>query len=689
MARPARKGGKRSAAKARKAKGRSLGKTKRPLRPLPTKPPTASARGRSETSHNGRASRLARELREALAQQSATSDVLQVINNSPGDLGPVFDAIVDKALQICDARFGGLWIVDGELAHTVAARNVPKPYRDFLADQPFSLVEAFGRDIQDKPFSHVADLAATQSYRRQLPLATASVELGGIRTYLAIPLRDRGTFTGVLSVYRKEVRPFSARQILLLQGFAVQAEIAMKNARLFNEVQAKTRDLQESLQQQTATADVLKVISRSTFDLDTVMDTLARSALDLCGARTSALSLREGDMLMFRGVAALVPVDREFMKSAVPLNDNSHMGRSVLTGTVANIPDFINSKTKLRRFQEVRGFRSFLAVPLMREGQGIGVFTLTRDEIGGFSEREVELVQSFADQAVIAIENTRLFNETREALARQTATSDVLKVIASSPSNLQPVFGAIAERSKALIGGHSTTVVRYVGGIVELASFTPVSPEADATLLALFPMRPDTEPQFAPILRGEIALIVDAQSELQNTAMRDSARARGWRSRLLVPLKDDTGVIGWISITRKEPGGFAEKDVELLQTFADQAVIAIKNVELFEEVQAKTRDLEESLEQQTATSEVLEVISSSPGELEPVFRKMLENATRVCGANFGTMNLWDGNQFNLVADHNVPLEFATMRQVTPINPHPDTPMAAVLQRLTNSSMSPI
>ena len=248
----------------------------------------------------------------------------------------------------------------------------------------------------------------------------------------------------------------------MLQTFADQAVIAIGNVRMFEEVQARTRDLSESLQQQTATAEVLKVISRSAFDLDAVMDTLARSALDLCGARTSALSLREGDMLMFRGVAALVPVDREFMKSAVPLNDDSHMGRSVLTGTVANIPDFINSKTKLRRFQEVTGFRSFLAVPLMRGGQGIGVFTLTRDEIGGFSERQVELVQSFADQAVIAIENTRLFNETREALERQTATADILKVIASSPSDVQPVFDAIATAPTGCSAGFSPTVFRFV-----------------------------------------------------------------------------------------------------------------------------------------------------------------------------------------------------------------------------------
>jgi two-component system, NtrC family, sensor kinase len=238
-----------------------------------------------------------------------------------------------------------------------------------------------------------------------------------------------------------------------------------------------------------------------------------------------------------------------------------------------------------------------LVVPMLRNSIAIGTIGITRREPGSFDDKTIDLLKTFADQAVIAIDNARLFNETKEALARQTATSDVLKVIASSPSNLQPVFDVIAERSKALIGAHSTTVVRYIDGMIELAAFTPVNPEADAALCALFPMRPDfDESQFALIFRGEIALIDDAESEIENPAMRDAARLRGWRSRLLVPLRDDSGVIGWISITRKEAGKFAEKDVELLQTFADQAVIAIQNVELFEEVQARTKELAASLD---------------------------------------------------------------------------------------------
>jgi len=320
--------------------------------------------------------------------------------------------------------------------------------------------------------------------------------------------------------------------------------------------------------------------------------------------------------------------------------------------------------------------------PLMSNGVAIGSINVTRAEPGAFAPHHVQLLQTFADQAVIAIENARLFNETKEALARQTATSDVLKVIASSPSKLQPVFDAIAERSKALIGAHSTVVVRYVEGMIELAAFTPVSPEADAAIRAMFgvPRPPTTgDPQTEQVLRGEIARIFDAESELQSNAMLGAARARGWRSRLLVPLKDDTGVIGWIGITRREPGGFAEKDVELLQTFADQAVIAINNVRLFEEVQERTRDLTDSLQQQTATADVLKVISASPGELEPVFQAMLENAVRLCEAKFAMLFLYQAeeNTYRAVGKWNLPTAWAEFLGKNPLPADPRVPLGRV------------
>ena len=291
-------------------------------------------------------------------------------------------------------------------------------------------------------------------------------------------------------------------------------------------------------------------------------------------------------------------MDEEFIRAnPVPLNDESHIGRAVLTGTIANIGDFENNPhTRLRKFQQIMGFKSFLAVPLMREGRGVGVFTLSRDELGPFSERQVELVQGFADQAVIAIENTRLFNETTQALEQQTATADILKVIASSPDDVQPVFEAIAERSKLLVGGLSTSVTMIIDDMFHLMALTPVSAEADAALKALFPAPLSMLPDIDLILRGETVRIADIEDPNAPPAVREMARLRGYRSVLFVPLMRDGKAIGTIGVTRVQPGAFADHHVQLMQTFADQAVIAISNVELFRQVQERTRELSQSLD---------------------------------------------------------------------------------------------
>ena len=427
------------------------------------------------------------DLSESLQQQTATADVLKVISRSAFDLQPVLDTIVETASRLCAAEYAFIYkLQDDGKYHMAANHGADQLFLKYAVEHPLtpgrgSLV---GRTALERKTVHMPDCLADPEY-----VALEYQSVGHYRSNLGVPLLREGVPIGVIILMRAVVMPFTDRQIELVTTFADQAVIAIKNVSLFDEVQAKTRDLAESLQQQTATADVLKVISRSAFDLDTVMDTLASSARDLCGSKTAALYLRDGDMLVGRGVSAHELVDEEFMRAnPVPLNDESHMGRAVLTGTTANIGDFENNPhTRLRKFQQIMGFKSFLAVPLTREERGVGVFVLTREELGPFSERQVALVQGFADQAVIAIENARLFNETKEALARQTATADVLKVIASSPSNLQPVFVAIAERSNELMHGHSTTVFRLVGNMIELAAFTPVSETADAVLRAAFP----------------------------------------------------------------------------------------------------------------------------------------------------------------------------------------------------------
>jgi signal transduction histidine kinase len=544
-------------------------------------------------------------LKDTVQQQNATSEVLQVINSFPAELAPVFDAMLKRAMQLCEAAFGGLWIFEGERYVAEALFGVPPAYASYLRQTnsvpgphtaPYRFLKGERLAIQN------VDLAAEEAYVTGDPQRRALVDLGGARTALQVPLVRNDVVLGVITVYRQQAKPFSEQHAALLQNFAAQAVIAIENTRLFNEVQAKTRDLEESLQQQTATADVLKVISRSAFDLDTVMNTLARSARDLCGSKTAALFLRDGDMLVGRGAAAGEPVDNEFLKAnPVPLNDESHMGRALLTGTIANIGDFENDPgTKLRKFQRIMGFKSFLAVPLMREGRGVGVFSLTRDELGQFSQRQVELVQTFADQAVIAIENTRLFNEVQaktrdleEALVYQTGSSDILSVIASSPTDVGPALTAIVESACEICNAYDASVLLKDGeDLVVSAHHGPIPAGFTKNRISRKWVTGravvDKAPQHVHDLPGP-----EGDDFSQG---RDLARQHGYHTVLAVPLLREDEAIGAIVVRRMEVQPFNDKQVELLKSFADQAVIAISNVRLFEQVQERTRELSRSLD---------------------------------------------------------------------------------------------
>ncbi len=615
--------------------------------------------------------RLFNEAREALARQTATSEVLQVISSSPGDLKPVFDQMLAKAMRLCEAQCGFIYQGEQGAMRAVAEIGVPRAFAEYRRKHLHTGGAATPIDAMRatrKP-AHVHDARDSEPYRSGNPNAVAGVDLGGARTVLYVPMIRNDEIVGVINLYRLEVKPFTDEQIALLENFASQAVIAIENARLFNETR-------ESLERQTATADILKVIASSPDDVQPVFEAIAESARRVVGAWSATVTRVVGDEIHLAAFTTTSQVGRDMLMSRYPQSfaSPSVSAQVIRSGKVIMYADTEREGDETtREVGRARGFRSVLGVPMLRDHTVIGAINVTRAEPGIFDDNTVALMRTFADQAVIAIENARLFNETREALARQTATADVLKVIASSPSNLQPVFDAIAERSKALIGAHATTVTRYVDGILELAAFTPVSPEADAVLRKSYPRRPVEGGPVEQILRdGEIAQITDIEAGSHDPWMRANAQARGWRSLLQVPLRADSGVIGWISISRKEAGSFAEKDVELLQTFADQAVIAIQNVELFEEVQARTRDLQESLQQQTATSEVLEVISSSMGDVQPVFEKMLESAAKVCGAQFGAMGLYAGEAYRRVAVYNVPPAFdvAAPREFSPASEGP-------------------
>jgi two-component system, NtrC family, sensor kinase len=314
----------------------------------------------------------------------------------------------------------------------------------------------------------------------------------------------------------------------------------------------------------------------------------------------------------------------------------------------------------------------------MSQGTFIGFIACTRRETGVLADHHIQLLQTFADQAVIAIENARLFNETKEALERQTATADILKVIASSPSDVQPVFDAIAKRTNQLVGGFTTVVWRILEDVAHLAAFTHADPAADAALKAAAFRIPLSSWQLGERIRkGEVFSVSDTEEDVRS--LRDLARLRGFRSVMYVPLLRNQKPIGIIGVTRVEPGQFADHHVQLLRSFADQAVIAIENARLFDEVQARTQELTDSLEQQTATSEVLSVISSSAGDLVPVFDAMLGKAMQLCGADFGVLNTFDGELFHTAATRGVPPVYDKYRRSRPLEYGPGTAPARLLQ----------
>ena len=617
---------------------------------------------------------LQRRLDESIAQQAATAEVMQLINTSPGDLGPVFNAIVDKAMHFCDAGFGGLWVVDGDMARAGARRNLPEAYSEFLTRRPLPQAEAFGNHPKDRPFLHVADLAETKSYRRRIPVTVASVELGGIRTYLAVPLREGGALAGVISLYRKDVRPFTDRQIALVQGFAAQAEIAMKNARLFNETK-------EALEQQKASAEVLGVISSSVADTQPVFEKILDSIEHLFGGEERAIFLAGDDGLLhigaMRGPNAeharpLFPAPLEGTASEVAIRER----RMVRTTDIFNDPDIpLAARERSRRFGKNY---SMVAAPLLRGDRAIGTIMVMRTSMVAFTDRECDLLRTFANQAVIAIQNARLFNETREALERQTATADILQVIASSPSDVQPVFDAVAERAMSLLDCWSVIVTRFDGEHVHFGAARGALPDTEKFVRQRYPMRPNRETSLLgrSLLERTVVSSPDAQAEA-DPQLREYARMRGFHGELVVPLLRDDKVEGALVLTRAEPGPFTQREIALVQTFADQAVIAIQNVRMFTEVQARTRDLSEALDQQTATANVLKVISRSAFDLDTVLTTLLESACQLCAAANASLYLRDGALMRNRANANAPAEAEAFFRNNAIPPGRKTVVARV------------
>jgi GAF domain-containing protein len=425
------------------------------------------------------------------------------------------------------------------------------------------------------------------------------------------------------------------------------------------------RELSEAVAQQTAAAEVLKTISRSAFDLRSVLDALADSAVRLCEAYDCAVWRRRGDELEL--VAHTGPIE----VGPVRLVRETVTGRSTLEGRTIHIADLQAEREQFPEGSAVaqrRGFHTIVHVPLMREGAAIGGLALRRKEKQPFTNRQIALLETFADQAVIAIENARLFEaeqqrtrELTESLEQQTATSEVLRVISSSPRDIQPVLEAILQTAGRLCASEYALFFKVQDG----KSWLVASNNAHAEYVKYLSEHP------IPVDRGSLTgrtvierrtvHIPDCLSDSEYNK-QDYAHIGKHRTMLGVPLVRDGIVIGLISLLRTSPEPYTDKQIELVTTFADQAVIAIENVRLFDAEQARTRELSEALEYQTATGEVLNIISRSPTNVQPVFDMIAESAWRLCHAQFCFVYQFDGQLLHFIAHHGLPQELVEMNR---------------------------
>jgi GAF domain-containing protein len=661
----------------------------------------------SATGQPGESPLLIRELKEAREQLAASSEVLHAISSSHGELKPIFQSMLKHATRLCEAKYGNLYRWHNGAFHLVATHNTPRALVEARLRSPPrpSPKNLFGRIVATKAVIHITDFSAEEQehFEPGNPDQIAGIELGGVKTLLTVPLLKENDLVGLFSLMRGEVKPFTDKQIALVTNFAAQAVIAIENARLLNELRQRTDDLSqrttdltEALEQQTATSEILRVISSSQGDLQRVFENLLENATRLCGAKLGNLFLRTEDGFRYMAMHGVPSEYAELGKRLPKLamaqhHPNVPLARMAREKKVVHIPDLALDESYTERdprivsLVETAGARSIVVVPMLKDEELVGAIAIYRQEVLPFAEKQIDLIKSFAAQAVIAIENARLLNELRQSLEQQTATANVLEVISRAAFDLQAVFETVAESSVKLCGADRAFIFRFDGELLRMVVAYNSSPEF-AEWVAKNPIRPGRQSGSArAALERRTIHIPDVQVDPEFTYGAKDFEAV--RTMLAVPILKGDDLLGVMILNRLEVRPFSDQQIALVETFADQAAIAIENVRLLDALRQQTTDLTEALKQQTATSEVLQVISSSPGDLEPVFAAMLEKAVRTCDAKFGNLYRWDGDALHLVATHNTPPEYAEERGLSPYRPYPHSPIGRMVADKTLAHVS--